>query len=225
MFRKKVNRIRGVSGSLEGSTILVADAAIGAGPGIVQVVAAAGASVRAAARDAAMLDVQLARLDSTPHPVTAGTIDTDLSDQMDALVINPDLGDPDTISPLLALASAAATGMKDRGHDGSIVFVTGIARTGPAGPAAAMLQAEMQSLAAACAANGIRVNAVAPGPVGANRRGSPLPSRATLLGQTTVHPVEVGKAVWFLLNAQLSSGITGTTLIIDRGASLLRPDW
>ena len=83
----------------------------------------------------------------------------------------------------------------------------------------------MENLAAEYAPNGIRVNAVAPGPVGANRRDNPLSSRATPLGHVTVHPVEVGKAVWFLVNDELSAAMTGTTLKIDRGASLLRPEW
>ncbi len=236
MFRKRVTRIRGVAGSLEESTVLVVDAARGPGPGIVRVIAEAGAAVVAASADSASLDVQLSRLDTSPVPVTSVIADikaaetaigilSSLRKPVDALVVNPSPEDPDTIQPLLELAGETTTQMQDRGHAGAIVFITGIDRIGPAGSAAAFLEAEVRDLAARVAPNGIRVNAVAPGPIGMNRRGNPVSHRATPLGHVTVHPVEIGKAVWFLLNDRLSSAMTGTTLKIDRGASLLRPDW
>ena len=233
MFRKRANRIRGVAGSLEGATILVSDATVGAGPGIVRVLAEAGARVIAAAAESPSLDVQVHKLGDTPIPIT--TIGEDLSATGDpiaalpalltGLVANPELGDSDSVSRHIALAEIVARDMRDRGQTGGIVFMSGIERRGPAGPMAARIQVETENMAADMAPNGIRVNAVAAGPIGANRRDNPLSSRLTPLGHVTLHPVEVGKAVWFLLNERLSAGMTGTTLKIDRGASLLRPDW
>ena len=83
----------------------------------------------------------------------------------------------------------------------------------------------MQRLAREDAPNGIRVSAVAPGQVGTHRRNRPIVSRVAPLGHASVHPVEVGKAAWFLINEDLSAGITGTTIKVDRGATLLRPEW
>ncbi|MDJ0665549.1 MAG: SDR family oxidoreductase [Acidimicrobiia bacterium] len=234
MFRKRANRIRGVAGSMDGATILVADATVGAGPGIVRVLAEAGAKVIAASGDSPRLDVQIHKLGDTPTPVEAIGEDPSatpddfiagLPNPLTALVANPELEDPESVSRHIALAEVVATSMRDHGHTGSIVLMSGIERTGPAGPMAARIQVETENRAADLAPNGIRVNAVAAGPVGANRRDSPVSNRATPLGHVTVHPVEVGKAVWFLLNEGLSAGMTGTTLKIDRGASLLRPHW
>ncbi|MCP3995029.1 MAG: SDR family oxidoreductase [bacterium] len=234
MFRKRVDRIRGIAGSLDGVTTLIIDAATQPGPGILKVVAEAGSTVFAASGNPAMLDVEVGRLGGTPVAVStvAGTVDdfssqqAPLPDEFDSLVLNPPItGDVAEVQPFLALASRVADNMRDRGRIGSIVFVSTIERPGPEGSVAGFLQAEMANLAGEFAPNGIRANAVAMGPIGANRRGNPLSSRATPLGHTTVHPVEVGKAVWFLINEQLSAGITGSTVTVDRGASLLRPDW
>ncbi len=237
MFRKRADRIRGISGSLDSSTALVVDAVTGAGPGVVRVLAEAGAAVLAGATDPAMLDVQLSRLNTMPIPVTplAGGPATDesvdqllseLPEKVDMLVVNPALDEGVTpLQPILTLARLVAAKMQDRGSTGSIVFVSSVERAGLAGSAAAFLRSEMEQMAVDFAPNGIRVNAVAAGPVGAGRRSNVLSSRATPLGHVTLHPVEVGKSVWFLLNENLSGGMTGTTLRIDRGASLLRPDW
>ncbi len=237
MFRKRASRIRGIAGSLDGRRVLVVGAAHDAGPGIMRVIAEAGAVVYATATDSPTLDVELSRLGNTPskvHPVVADPSTPPGRDELlaliaepiDAMVINPAMA-PGTRSTewAMALVKSVATSMQDRGHAGSIVVVTGIPGLGPSGSEAAFLQVEIETLAAEFAPNAIRVNAVAMGPVGATRRGNPRPSRVSPLGHVSLHPVEIGKAVWFLINDDLSLGITGTTLKIDRGASLLRPQW
>jgi len=236
MFRKRADRIKGIAGSLTGSSVFVGDSVAGAGPGIVKTIAEAGASVIAASADRAMLDVELSRAEDTPGPITglvidptagnlAATVSSHLNPPLNGIVLNPRLDSPDDTRAWLGLADALITQMRDRGATGSVVFITGIARRGPEGAAAAALGAEVENLAAEYASNAIRVNAVAPGPIGANRRGRPRSHSATPLGHVTLHPVEIGKAVWFLLDDDLSAGITGTTITVDRGASLLRAEW
>ncbi len=241
IFRKRADRIRGVAGSLEGTTALVMDGTCGAGPGITKVIAEAGAAVFLAGPHSPTIDVQLHTLANSPIEVTPIVVDarTDrpwdqflgsIDRPVDIAILNPtttDLGQDAQLGPqgTVALAEAISGQMQDRGHPGSIVLVTGIRSAEPQSSAVAYLNAEMQRLARRLAANAIRVNAVAPGPIGTNRRGNPLSSRATPLGHVTLHPVEVGKAAWFLVNDDLSSAITGSTLKTDRGASLLAPEW
>ena len=233
MFRKRADKIRGIAGSLDGNVTLVIDAATQPSPGILKVMAEAGATVFAASDNSAMLDVEVGKLGSTPIPVSAvaATISDlaattgPLPEGLDAVVLNPSLADDlSGVQPLLSIARRVTADLRDRGRIGSVVFVSGIDRVGSEGSVAGFVQAEMANLAREYAPNGIRLNCVAMGPVGANRRGSPLSSRVTPLGHSTVHPVEVGKAVWFLVNENLSAGITGSTITVDRGASLLRPD-
>lgn len=241
IFRNKADKIRGVAGSLDGNIVLVADGTSGAGPGIARVFAEAGAAVAIAGSDPASIDVQLHHLGSTPIQAIAvpGHTGTDADRQqlianapgpIDSLILNAahhSLTDTPGMGPLgiVALAKLVATRMQDRGHAGNIVFITGIDRAGPETPAMTLLASEMIELARLLAPNAIRVNAVVPGEIGVNRRGNPLPNRVSPLGHVSVHPVEVGKAAWFLANDQLSGGITGATLKVDRGASLLRPEW
>ena len=241
VFRKRADRIRGVAGSLDGNTVLVADGTCGAGPGIARVFAEAGARVFVAGSDSPTIDVQLGRLGNTSIAVTGVVSGAETAEKrnhlldsiqrpVDTLILNPDtysLEAQEAMAPygLVALAKLAASQMQDRGHAGNIVFVTGINSVGPQASAVAYLNSEMEQLARLLAPNAIRVNAVAPGPIGANRRGNPLSSRVSPLGHVSLHPIEIGKAAWFLANDDLSSGITGTSLIIDRGASLLRPEW
>jgi NAD(P)-dependent dehydrogenase (short-subunit alcohol dehydrogenase family) len=241
VFRKRADRIRGIAGSLESKVVLVADGTHGAGPGIVRVFAEAGAAVTLAGADSPTVDVQLGRLGNMPHPVRGVVSDAKTDDRrshlldavagdVDILIVNPverTFADTPVPGPrdAVALARTVAQQMQDRGHAGSIVFVTGIATADAAASAVAFLNSEMEQLARHVAANAIRVNAIAPGHVGSNRRGKPISSRVAPLGHASLHPVEIGKAAWFLANDDLSSGITGSTLKIDRGASLLLPEW
>jgi NAD(P)-dependent dehydrogenase (short-subunit alcohol dehydrogenase family) len=228
MLRKRPDRIKGISGSLDTHRILVVDAVAGAGAGIVRVLALAGAEVLAASSDTALLDVSVAKIVSPPRPIQPvgkpADVATSFPPRVDALVVNP--SETDRIDAVwLDIAATGARLMRDRGHTGSIVFVAPIARSGTDGAVSAYLVSAMQNLAAELAPNAIRVNAVGCGPVGSTRRGQVQSSRATPLGHVTVHPVDVGKAVWYLLNPELSAAVTGTVLTVDRGASLLRPDW
>jgi NAD(P)-dependent dehydrogenase (short-subunit alcohol dehydrogenase family) len=150
----------------------------------------------------------------------------------DTVVINPSTSDFDlaTESHLnpqnaVAIAKTVVEGMRNRGVEGTVVFITGIKNAGSKTTAFAFLEAEMERLARDCAPNAIRVNAVAPGHVEMSRKGRGVSSRVAPLGHVSVHPIEVGKAVWFLINDDLSPGITGVTLKTDRGASLLQPEW
>jgi NAD(P)-dependent dehydrogenase (short-subunit alcohol dehydrogenase family) len=125
----------------------------------------------------------------------------------------------------VSLARLATEEMRNRGLAGSIVVVSEIERSGPSPAATSYLRSEMMQLAREVAPNGIRVNAVVAGHVAVSRRGNVVSSRAAPLGHSSLHPVEIGKAAWFLMNDDLSGGITGTALRVDRGASLLLPEW
>lgn len=249
LFRRRPDRIRGIAGSLDGKTVLVVDGTGGAGPGAVRVAAEAGASTVLAGPDHVAIDLQLRSLAHTPEQTVAvvTSADTDLEYSRllgaterfpDVIVVNPfplsletHLQDPHPsaghLSPLGAvrLARLATTGMLDRGLTGSVVFLSQIERSGPSAGAAAYMHSEMRQLAGQVAPSGIRVNAIAAGQVAINRRGNVISSRVAPLGHSSLHPVEIGKAVWFLINDDLSGGITGTVLTVDRGASLSRPEW
>jgi hypothetical protein len=230
MFRRRSDRVKGISGSLEGKKVLVADAVAGPGAGIVRVISSAGGMVLASAADSAMLDVTIGKIESPPAPIVPVArpemLRASLPEEIDDLVVNPDRADTiDSVQMWIELAGAVATSMQDRGHAGSLVFITTIDRTGVGGSVAAYLHSEMENLADSLAPNAIRVNAVSCGPVGVTTRGKPQSSRATPLGHISIHPIDVGKAVWFLLNGDLSAAMTGSTVRVDRGASLIRPDW
>jgi NAD(P)-dependent dehydrogenase (short-subunit alcohol dehydrogenase family) len=249
LFRKRPDKIRGIAGSLDGKTVLVVDGTAGGGPGVVRVAAEAGAATLFAGPDNVAIDLQLRPLANTPGAVigVVSAADTDLdrtrllatSERFpDTVVVNatsltlecsPQGGTTDRseIDPQssVALARMATAGMQDRGLAGAIVFLTQIEHSGPSPAATSYLHSEMEQLARQVAANGIRVNAVAAGHIAVNRRGNVVSSRAAPLGHSSLHPVEIGKAAWFLMNDDLSAGITGTVLRIDRGASLLRPEW
>lgn len=241
IFKKRADRIRGIAGSLDGDGVLVADGTSGAGPGIARVFAEAGAHVIIASTDSPAIDIQLRRLNASPvEPsgiVNGVATDTERHHLVDSLgqgvntfILNPavhSLDKTEAIAPraVVALARIVANRMQNEGRPGNIVFITGIQSSKPEASAFAYLRSEMEQLARAMAPNSIRINAIAPGQIGINRRGNPISSRISPLGHVALHPVEIGKAAWFLANDDLSSGITGTTLKIDRGASLLRPEW
>ncbi|HEY3946037.1 MAG TPA: SDR family oxidoreductase [Solirubrobacteraceae bacterium] len=122
------------------------------------------------------------------------------------------------------LVAALAPGMAARGH-GSIVNLSSMAGgVGLAGGAAygatkASLEAMTRAWAAEYSASGVRVNAIAPGPVY-----TPTPSGPefiSALGQTTpMHrasqPEEIGEVIAFLASPR-ASYITGTTVAADGG--------
>ena len=122
------------------------------------------------------------------------------------------------------LVGALAPGMAARGH-GSIVSLSsmagGVGLVGGAayGATKASLEAMTRAWAAEYSASGVRVNAIAPGPVY-----TPSPSGAefiTALGETTpMHrasqPEEIAEVIAFLASPR-ASYITGTTVAADGG--------
>jgi NAD(P)-dependent dehydrogenase (short-subunit alcohol dehydrogenase family) len=122
------------------------------------------------------------------------------------------------------LVAAFAPGMAARGH-GSIVSVSsmagGVGLVGGAayGATKASLEAMTRAWAAEYSASGVRVNAIAPGPVY-----TPSPSGRdfiTALGKTTPmqrasEPEEIAEVVAFLVSPR-ASYITGTTVAVDGG--------
>jgi NAD(P)-dependent dehydrogenase (short-subunit alcohol dehydrogenase family) len=122
------------------------------------------------------------------------------------------------------LVAALAPGMVARGH-GSIVSVSsmagGVGLMGGAayGATKASLEAMTRAWAAEYGASGVRVNAIAPGPVY-----TPSPSGPefiTALGETTPmgrasQPEEIAEVVSFLASPR-ASYVTGTTVAADGG--------
>ena len=238
LFRKRPDRIRGVAGSLDGKTALVIDGSSGAGSGIVRVLAAAGASTHFATPNRPAADLLERELANSAGPVSGKHLDDPEPKSLgrlletvepDLVVVNPTSLDRSQQGLDVAIAVTFATQTADRWRDhgriGVIVAVSEIDSNRTEAGAGALFANAMRRLATEYAPSGIRANTVATGPVGADRRGRPRTSRVSPLGHTAVHPVEVGKAVWFLLNDDLSAGMTGSVLTIDRGTSLLRPDW
>jgi NAD(P)-dependent dehydrogenase (short-subunit alcohol dehydrogenase family) len=122
------------------------------------------------------------------------------------------------------LVAAFAPGMAARGH-GSIVNLSsmagGVGLVGGAayGATKASLEAMTRAWAAEYSASGVRVNAIAPGPVY-----TPSPSGPefiTALGETTpMHrasqPEEIAEVVAFLASTR-ASYVTGATVAVDGG--------
>jgi NAD(P)-dependent dehydrogenase (short-subunit alcohol dehydrogenase family) len=119
------------------------------------------------------------------------------------------------------LVAAFAPGMAARGH-GSIVSVSsmagGVGLVGGAayGATKASLEAMTRAWAAEYSASGVRVNAIAPGPVY-----TPASRRSEALGETTpMHrasqPEEIAEVIAFLASPR-ASYITGATVAADGG--------
>jgi NAD(P)-dependent dehydrogenase (short-subunit alcohol dehydrogenase family) len=119
------------------------------------------------------------------------------------------------------LVAAFAPGMVARGH-GSIVSLSsmagGVWLAGGAGYGAtkASLEAMTRAWAAEYSASGVRINAIAAGPVY-----TPASGRTEALGETTpmhraAQPEEIAEVVAFLASPR-ASYITGTTVAVDGG--------
>jgi NAD(P)-dependent dehydrogenase (short-subunit alcohol dehydrogenase family) len=126
------------------------------------------------------------------------------------------------------LVAAIAPGMAARGH-GSIVSLSsmagGVGLVGGAayGATKAALEAMTRAWAAEYSSSGVRVNAIAPGPVY-----TPTPSGAefiTALGETTPmrrasQPEEIAEVIAFLASPR-ASYITGATIATDGGRTAI----
>jgi len=131
------------------------------------------------------------------------------------------------------LARAAGAGMAARGS-GAIVAIASVSglrsapRHGAYGAAKAGLMALVRTLAVELAADGVRVNAVAPGAVLTPRVAALLDearraeSAASIPLGRLAEPDDIAHAVTFLAS-DWASYITGQTLVVDGGATVQFP--
>jgi NAD(P)-dependent dehydrogenase (short-subunit alcohol dehydrogenase family) len=132
------------------------------------------------------------------------------------------------------LSQAAGRRMVDQGEGGAMVFVASVSglasapRHGAYGAAKAGLMSLVRTLAIELAADGIRVNSVAPGAVRTPRvlamtteERLAESAKSIPLGRQA-EPDEIASAVLFLASAQ-ASYITGQTLVVDGGATAKFP--
>jgi NAD(P)-dependent dehydrogenase (short-subunit alcohol dehydrogenase family) len=131
---------------------------------------------------------------------------------------------------------AVARVMRDRGIDGSIVNIASISglrgsiKRSAYGASKGAVVNLTKVMATELAAHGIRVNAVAPGPVETEMVKAHHTAEDRLLYGRTIpmkryaEPVEIAQAALFLLDPVRSSYITGEVLAVDggyRGAGLI----
>ncbi|MEU0551014.1 SDR family oxidoreductase [Micromonospora sp. NPDC005979] len=130
-----------------------------------------------------------------------------------------------TRAPFL-LVGALAPGMAKRGH-GVIVNVTSTAATlaapvgGAYGASKAAAEILTRSWATEFGANGVRVNAVSPGPVRTEGTEQMLGGNAEMLGKVNIRgrvgePDEIAEVVLFLVDDR-SSYVNGTVMIANGG--------
>ena len=210
----------------DGAEVLVHGRDAARGAQTVQVIAAAGgkagfvsadlgdpAGVQGLAADAGEVDILINNAGISRFAPTA-EFDVSAFDRMFASNVR---------APFF-LVAALAPGMAARGH-GSIVSVSsmagGVGLVGGAayGATKASLEAMTRAWAAEYSASGVRVNAIAPGPVYTPTPSGPEFIRA--LGETTpMHrasqPEEIAEVIAFLASPR-ASYITGTTVAADGG--------
>jgi NAD(P)-dependent dehydrogenase (short-subunit alcohol dehydrogenase family) len=210
----------------DGSEVLVHGRDAARGAETVQEIAAAGGragfvaadltdteAVKRLARDVGDVDILINNAGISGFAPTA-EFDETLFDRMFASNVR---------APFL-LVAALAPGMVARG-DGSIISLSSMAGgVGLGGGAAygatkASLEAMTRAWAAEYSASGVRVNAVAPGPVYTATPSGPEFIKA--LGETTPmnrasQPEEIAEVIAFLASPN-ASYITGTTVAVDGG--------
>jgi NAD(P)-dependent dehydrogenase (short-subunit alcohol dehydrogenase family) len=125
------------------------------------------------------------------------------------------------------LVAGLAPAMAARGSGciinlGSMAGVVGLAGGAAYGATKASLTALTRAWAAEYGPRGVRVNAVAPGPVytaGANRDSIDALAKTTILGRAA-EPEEIARSIGFLASPG-ASYITGTTLAVDGGRTAI----
>ncbi len=134
------------------------------------------------------------------------------------------------LETMFFMSQAVAAEIKSQGNPGSIVSISSISGMNTApfhigyGTAKAALVAATRTMAVELAVDGIRVNAVAPGVTATPASGTYVDEdperdrRAIAMGRRG-RPEEQAGAILFLLS-ELSSYITGQTLLVDGGLNL-----
>jgi NAD(P)-dependent dehydrogenase (short-subunit alcohol dehydrogenase family) len=213
-----------------GASVVVHGRDADRGAAVVAELVAAGGAARFVAADLSQADDVATLIDQTGDVDilvnNAGFSWWGPSDQLDAAGVDR-LFAANVRAPYLLAASLAAQ-MAERGR-GAIVSVASMAATiGLAGGAAysaskAALTGMTRSLAVEYGPRGVRVNAVAPGPVQtASRAGS---ERITALGQATIlgrpaAPDEIARVIAFLA-APAASYVTGAIIAVDGGRTAI----
>jgi len=78
----------------------------------------------------------------------------------------------------------------------------------------------IKELAVDLAQHRIRVNGIAPGYIGEDKKGRPIPNRYTPLYRSSINPSYIGRAAVYLSSDYFSKYTTGSVLKIDAGLSL-----
>ncbi len=134
------------------------------------------------------------------------------------------------LDSMFFMSGAIATELRAQGRPGSLVSISSISGVNSApfhvgyGAAKAAMLSVVRTMALELALDGIRVNAVAPGPTATPASGTYVGDdeqrdrRAIPMGRRG-RPEEIAGAILFLLS-DLSSYITGQCLIVDGGINL-----
>jgi NAD(P)-dependent dehydrogenase (short-subunit alcohol dehydrogenase family) len=209
-----------------GAEVLVHGRDAGRGAGAVQEIADAGGKASFVAADLAD-SAQVERLAREGGDIDILVNNAGIARWAPTAALDPAEFDKMLASNVRApffLVAALAPGMAARGH-GSIVSVSSVAGgVGLVGGAAygatkASLEAMTRAWAAEYSASGVRINAIAPGPVYTSTPSGPEFIRA--LGETTpMHhasqPEEIAEVIAFLASPR-ASYITGSTVAVDGG--------
>jgi dehydrogenase/reductase SDR family protein 4 len=162
-------------------------------------------------------------INAATNPVLGPLIEVDLDAWRKIIEVN--------LTGALLTARAAARGMLER-QKGSIIFMASIAGLDPLPGLGAYSVSKagvlglMRALAKELGANGIRVNAVAPGLIETRFSAALFQDRTAyerIIGQTALHrhgqPDDVNGAVLFLAS-EASAYVTGQVLIVDGGGRM-----